>query len=73
MVGGKDKTRMLSRKDVLENCFYLSAPHCLAGASLLGEVEIAVTVFPIALAIIRPICPRPPRPAIPTFRPPRLA
>ena len=29
---------------------YLSAPISLAADSLLGEVEIAVTVFPIALA-----------------------
>ena len=37
----------------------LSAPISLAATSLLGEVEMAVTVFPIALASITAIWPRP--------------
>ena len=35
----------------------LSAPIFLAAASLLGEVEMAVTVLPIALASMTPIWP----------------
>ena len=35
---------------------------------------MAVTSFPIALAILTPICPRPPMPTMPTlFPPPRQA
>ena len=51
----------------------LSAPISLAAASLLGEVEMAVTVLPIALAILTPIWPRPPIPTTPTLFPPLSA
>ena len=47
-------------------------PH-LAAASLLGLVEMAVTVFPIALASLTPICPSPPMPMMPTLLPPPSA
>ena len=51
----------------------LSAPISLAAASLLGEVEMAVTVLPMALASWTPIWPRPPMPTTPTLLPPLSA
>ena len=51
----------------------LSAPISLAAASLLGEVEMAVTLLPMALASWTPNWPRPPIPTIPTLLPPSRA
>mmetsp|Transcript_8566 Transcript_8566/g.31869 ORF Transcript_8566/g.31869 Transcript_8566/m.31869 type:complete len:257 (+) Transcript_8566:1909-2679(+) len=45
------------------------APMAFASASLSGEREMAMTVAPMAAAILMPICPRPPTPAIPTRMP----
>ena len=37
---------------------------------LLRLLEMAVTLFPMALAILTPICPSPPNPTTPTLLPP---
>ena len=42
------------------------APLSLANYSLAAVVEIAITLCPIALAILIPMVPRPPIPIIPT-------
>lgn len=42
-----------------------SAPFYLAISALLGELEIAITLWPIALASLIPIVPKPPIPIIP--------